>query len=305
MGLKDKLLESGSLTDYIVQTSVDNDDIDIIQMIKLTSLEIISNQPFKEYVNTSRYQSLKESVKLNGITNPLIVRLTDDGKYQILSGRHRYLVAKELNLLEVPCIVKKNLSDDDAEIILLDSNLCQREELLPSEKAFSYKQKNDILKRKGVRTDLYNDSNKGIKSVEIIASTMGSSKSEVIRYIRLTNLIPKFLDRLDSKTMPISVGYALSFLSEDSQKIVNDTIENNGIIVSLKMANALKELSNNSIKVSKEDIERVLLNSSPVSTKTSLKKLRTDYLSTYFSDDTSDDEMIETIKKALQLYLNK
>lgn len=304
MGLKDKLLESGSLTDYITQTSIDNDNIDIIQMIKLTNLEIISEQPFKEYVSTSRYQALQSSIKLNGITNPLIVRLTDDGKHQILSGRHRYLVAKELNLLEVPCIVKKNLSNDDAEMILLDSNLCQREELLPSEKAFSYKQKNDILKRKGVRTDLYNDSNKGVKSVEIIASTMGSSKSEVIRYIRLTNLIPEILDRLDNKKMPISVGYALSFLSEQSQKLVNSIIENNGTIVSLKMANALKELSNNK-ELSKEDIERVLLSSSAVSNKTFLKKLKTDYLSTYFSDDTSDDEMIETIKKALQLYLNK
>lgn len=304
MGLKDKLLESGSLSDYIVQSSVDNDSIEIIQQLKLTSLETIPNQPFKEYVNTARYQTLKESIRLNGIANPLIVRLLDSGKYQILSGRHRYLVAKELNFLEVPCIVKKKISNDDANIILLDSNLCQREELLPSEKAFSYKQKNDILKRKGLRTDLSNDSNKGVKSVELIASTIGTSKSEVIRYIRLTNLITELLDRLDSKTISISVGYALSFLTENSQRIVNSIIETNHITVSLKMANALKELSSNGVDLSQKDIEKVLLSNIQTPSNVSLKKLRTEYFSNYFEKDVSDGEMIETIQKALEMYFS-
>jgi hypothetical protein len=105
--------------------------------------------------------------------------------------------------------------------------------------------------------------------------------------------------------MPISVGYALSFLSKESQKLVNTVVEDNGIVVSLKMANALKELSSDVKELCKKDVEGILLSSSTPNHKAFLKKFRTDYLSAYFSDDTSDDEVIKTIQRALQSYLNK
>lgn len=309
MSLRDKLSENGSLNDYITQSNVKyNNDFDNIQYINIDELNIIEKQPFKEYTKSNKYLMLKESIQSNGITNPLIVRLLND-KYYILSGRHRYLVAKEIGLTLLPCIVKKNLSDDEANIILLDSNLCQRDELLPSERAWSYKEKNDILKRKGTRTDLSNDVNKGVKTVEIIANMIGVNKTEVIRYIRLTNLIPNLLEKVDTKKISFNVGYSLSFISKESQNIIDSLIDTKNIVINGKIAKQIKELYTVvNDDLTENQILDIIINNNGLTkniSTTTFSAVRKDFFNDFFNNDISDDDVINTIKIALKEYFNK
>lgn len=308
MSLRDKLSENGSLNDYITQSNVKyNNEFDNIKYINIDELNIIEKQPFKEYTKSNKYLMLKDSIQSNGITNPLIVRLLN-GKYYILSGRHRYLVGKEIGLNALPCIVKKNLSDDDANIILLDSNLCQRDELLPSEKAWSYKEKNDILKRKGTRTDLSNDTNKGVKTVELIANMVGVNKMEVIRYIRLTNLIPELLEKVDIKRISFNVGYQLSFISEKSQKVINSLIDTKNIAINGKVAKQAKEMycSTNDDLTENQILD--IINNNGLTKNisiTTFSAVRKEFFNDFFNNDISDDEVINTIKTALKEYFDK
>lgn len=174
------------------------------------------NHPFKVF-DDEKMAELVDSVKLNGILSPVIVRHDGEGSYEMISGHRRLHAAKKAGLRKIPAIIK-DMTDDDAIIYMVDSNL-QREELLPSEKAFSYKMKMDAMKRQGQRNDLTSSQN-GTKSrtADELGKMTGDSRNSIHRYIRLTELIPEVLDLVDDKRLPLNTGVEISYFTRQIQK---------------------------------------------------------------------------------------
>ena len=261
MSLADRLQENGSFNIYYKENQNNiNIENKIIKM-NINDLKVIIDQPFKEYKNSQKYELLKQSIKATGINTPLIIREIsneDKKEYYILSGRHRYFVAKELNLTTVPCIIKSNISNDEAKLILLDSNLCQRDELLPSEKAFAYKMKNDAMKRTAGKPRSQIDHNlKGKRTVEIIAEETGESPKQVQRYITLTNLIPELLQQLDDELISFNPAVELAALKEKEQKQLIEAMDYAQSVPSLSQAQRIKKLSKDG-KLTLEKMQEIL-----------------------------------------------
>lgn len=208
--------------------------------IAISELHGFKNHPFK-VIDDEKMEDMVESIREHGVLVPLIVRKTDTG-YEIIAGHRRKHACEKIGINNIPVIIKE-LTDDEAIIMMVDSNI-QREEILPSEKAFSYKMKLEAIKRQGLRTDL-TSSQVGTKlkrSDEILAEETGESRNQIQRYIRLTYLITDFLDMVDSKKLPLNTAAELSFLKKKEQKMILVAIKTYGI-PSLKQAMKLKEYS--------------------------------------------------------------
>lgn len=188
------------------------------QSIDIDDLQAFKNHPFK-VIEDDKMQDLIESIKRNGVLTPIIVRPTTENKYEIISGHRRSHASKVAGLKEIPAIIK-NLNDDEAIIEMVDGNI-QREEILPSEKAFAYKLKQDALKHQGITG--------GGNTNETIGKEQGDSGRQVQRYIRLTYLIPELLELVDSKLIKLIPAVELSYLSEAAQKqlamVIDDTLK--------------------------------------------------------------------------------
>ena len=178
-----------------------------IQNLPLDKLEPFPNHPFK-VLDDEKMQETVESIRERGVLVPILVRPTNDGNFEIVSGHRRHHASQLAGLTEIPAIVRE-MDDDTAILLMVDSNL-QREELLPSEKAFAYKMKLDAMKRQGQRTDLTSAQIGPKLSTEIIGEAGGDSRNQVKRYIRLTNLIPSLLERVDSKTIAFNAAVEVS-----------------------------------------------------------------------------------------------
>ena len=183
------------------------------------------NHPFK-VIDDEKMDELVESIKVNGVLTPVLVRPDDEGTYEMISGHRRLHAAKRAGLRKIPAIIKE-MTNDDATIAMVDANV-QREEILPSERAFSLKMKMDALKRQGRRNDL-TSSTEGTKlrtgdEVDTI------NKSQVHKYVRLTYLIPKLLDMVDVKRLALSVACEISYLNNDIQQWIYEYIRQNGMI---------------------------------------------------------------------------
>lgn len=313
MSLQDKLEKAGSLSNYMINKTNyienNNETNNIIHELNVGSLNIIKNQPFKDYINTPRYLALKESIKKVGITNPIIVRKTSqkDNTYDILSGRHRYLIAKELNIKEIPCIIKENISEDEANLILIDSNLCQREKILPSELAFSYKAKLEILNRRGLRSDLSNGVDKGIKSIEKLSIEVGASVSEIQRLCRMTYLIKPLLEKLDLGKLNKSSAYNISFLKQSEQEIVYKLLYcdnmkiNRKMFIELKEASAKAQVPLDEVAITNILVENEILNDCVIKNTTTFKEVRK-RLSKYFDENQNNDEILNIIEQSLKQF---
>ena len=169
--------------------------------IEISKIHPFKNHPFK-VLDDEKMQDLVESVKINGVLTPVLLRMDENEEYEMVSGHRRMHAAQLAGLTTIPAIVRE-LSDDDAIVAMVDANI-QREELLPSEKAFAYKMKLEAMKRQGVRTDLtcvQNEHKLGKKSRELLGEQVGISSVQVTRYIRLTELIPELLDLVDNKKL--------------------------------------------------------------------------------------------------------
>lgn len=216
------------------QKARDNQNKDYIEYVPIKDIDDFPNHPFKVR-NDQKMIETVESVKENGVLVPAIVRIKEDGKYEMVAGHRRKRACELAKIDKIPCLVK-DLTDDQATIIMVDSNL-QREQILPSERAFAYKMKLEAMKRQGKRTDLTCDQNgyklSGKKSVEILAEEVGESKTQVQRYIRLTELIPEILELVDNQIlcdndkqkMALLPAVEISYLKEDEQYTLLDTIE--------------------------------------------------------------------------------
>lgn len=187
-----------------------------IDYLYITQLETFKNHPFSVEDNKEMTE-LVESIKLNGVITPIVVRYKDNDKYEIISGHRRTHAAKTAGLNKVPCIIKE-MTDEQAVIAMVDANK-QRENIKPSEKAFAYKMKMDAMKKQGERTDLTSSQvETKLRTDEQIAEEAGESRATVQRYIRLTNLIPKLLNEVDIGNIKLSPAVELSYLSTDAQE---------------------------------------------------------------------------------------
>lgn len=227
--------------------------------IPIEKLFDFPNHPFKVN-NDKEMENMVETVKQGGIIMPLIVRQRADGNYEIISGHRRKLAGQLANLKELPCIIR-NLSDDEAVIEMVDSNL-QRERILPSEKAFAYKMKLEAQKHQGQRIDLEETSDQVGRKLETtgkIGKENGDSQTQVKRYIRLTELIPELLELVDKEKDGIAFSPAveLSYLKEDEQYVLLNFIEFNDATPSMAQAKYLKKLSQEG-RLTTEKIEEIM-----------------------------------------------
>ena len=198
----------------------------LVQNIKKISLSLIDNFPNHPYhiIDDESMAELTESIRKNGLISPVIVRKKDGGRYELISGHRRKYACSVLGYEEIRCNIIA-VTDDEATIIMVDSN-CQRQKLLPSEKAFAYKMKLDAMKRQGKRTDLTCVQNAHkLKSRQILADQEGKSEYQIRRYIRLTYLIPELLEYVDAEKIKLLPATEISYLGEEAQRDLCDVIE--------------------------------------------------------------------------------
>ena len=212
---------------------------DAITNISVDLLVPFEGQPFKPYTK-EKLEELAEDIKMNGVLSPIIIRPFENGKYQILAGHNRTSASKLVGKTTIPAVIKQ-CDDDTAKLTVVNTNLNQRQELLPSEKAFAYKMQLEVLKHQGQKSTSGQLVQK--YSVEQVADNVKENYKQVQRYIRLTYLIDEFLQMVDEKKLAFMVGVNISFLCKDDQNILYDYISYDDIKISLKQSQQLKELA--------------------------------------------------------------
>ena len=211
-----------------------------VQQIPIDELHPFTNHPFKVLDDEAMTRTV-ESIAQYGVLAPLIARPRPEGGYEIISGHRRQYAAKLAGLDTLPVIVRQ-MSDDAAVILMVDSNL-QREHILPSERAFAYKMKLDALKNQGARSDLTSTQVAQKLSVEKVGDDAGVSKDTIRRFIRLTNLIPELLDMVDEKKISFNPAVELSYLDESQQRDFLEAMEDTQNAPSLSQALQLKKIA--------------------------------------------------------------
>lgn len=210
---------------FTSQVERDSKGSSVIQLLPIASIAPFPNHPFGVRDDLDMEQ-LIESIQEHGILSPLTVRVVSDGMFELISGHRRKHAAEIAGLVDVPCIVK-DLTDDEAVIAMVDSNL-QRETILPSERAFAYSMRLEAMKHQGFRSDLscaqVAHKTGGRKSRDILAEELGVSKDMIRRYIRLTNLIPELLVLVDAGRMKMQPAIAISYLEESEQRWLLEAI---------------------------------------------------------------------------------
>ena len=214
---------------------------EMIMGVEISRLRTFSNHPFKIQYDSQMIE-LKDSIAKYGILNPLIIRPQMDGTYEIILGHHRRYAAEQLGYKKVSVIIKV-MKDDEAIMSMIDSNL-QRERISPSEKAFSYKTKYDVIRRKSGRRKCGQvDHHSGKKSIEVISEVAGDSPKQVQRYINLTNLIPELLEKVDDGTIGFTPAVQLSYLKKKEQREILQAIDYAQCTPSLSQAIRIKKMS--------------------------------------------------------------
>ena len=288
-----------------VSNNVEKYDVeaDRVQHIPIRDLKPFEGHPFK-VVDDEAMLRTTESIAQFGVLTPLLVRPMDDGSLQIISGHRRVHAAEAAGLSEVPAIVR-NMTDDEAVVLMVDSNL-QRENILPSERAFAYKMKMEAIGRQGERTDLtcgqVGHKSPGIKTRDLLAEQAGDSARNVQRYIRLTNLIPELLEMVDQQKISFNPAVELSYLTPEEQQHMIEAMDYTQASPSLSQAMRLKKLSQEGGctleamydilgEVKKGDLERVAFKS--------------EQLRKYFPKSYSPRQMQDTIIKLLEQWHKK
>ena len=240
-----KKIELASVDDlFSTEEGRQDAKLEKIQEIPLSELHPFKNHPFKVKDDEAMMETA-DSIKQYGVLVPAIARPDPEGGYELVAGHRRHR-ASELADKETMPVIVRDLDDDAATIIMVDSNL-QRESLLPSERAFAYKMKLDAMKRQAGRPSKENCSQVGNdfgkKSSEVLAEQVGQSKNQIFRYIRLTELIPELMDMVDEKKIALNPAYELSFLKKDEQVDLLDAMDSEQATPSLSQAQRLKKYS--------------------------------------------------------------
>lgn len=265
-----------------------------VQSLPLDRLMPFPNHPFK-VLDDEKMQETVESIKERGVLVPILVRPTNDGNFEIVSGHRRHHASQLAGLTEIPAIVRE-MDDDTAILLMVDSNL-QREELLPSEKAFAYKMKLDAIKRQGKRTDLTSAQIvPKLQARDIVAHDAGVNRMEVTRYVRLTYLVPDLLDRVDNKTMAFNAAVEVSYLTEPEQLMLCDAIEREECTPNLSQAKRLKQYSQDG-KLDENVMDAIMTEEKPIEDKLVLKG---DMLAKYFPRTYTPSQKQKVIVKLLE-----
>ena len=255
------------------------------------------NHPFKVKQDEAMAEMV-DSVKQYGVLVPALVRPKADGGYEMVAGHRRKCAATLAGITEMPCIVR-NLTDDEATIIMVDSNL-QRETILPSEKAFAYKMKLEAMKRQGQRSDLTSRPvDTKSRSDEQLAKDSPDSARQIQRFIRLTELIPSVLDMVDSGKIAFRPAVELSYLAKEQQQTLYDTMECEDCTPSLAQAIKMKEFSRDG-RLTEEVILSIMQEEKP--NQREQFKMPKERISKYFAPGTPAQKIEDTIIKALELY---
>ena len=274
-----------------------------IQEISLSELHPFKNHPFKVKDDEAMMETA-DSVRQYGVLVPAIARPDPEGGYELVAGHRRHR-ASELAEKETMPVIVRDLDDDAATIIMVDSNL-QRESLLPSERAFAYKMKLEAMKRQAGRPTKENSSQLGNyfgkKSSELLAEQVGQSKNQIFRYIRLTELIPELLDMVDERKIALNPAYELSFLKKEEQRDLLDAMDSEQATPSLSQAQRLKKYSQEGHLTL--DMMRVIMGEEK---KSDLDRVTftSDTLRKYFPKSYTPQRMQETIIKLLEAWQKK
>lgn len=284
---------------FSTQEERDNESRESVREIPLGEISDFPNHPFQVKMDESM-ADMAESVKQYGVLVPALVREKPEGGYEMIAGHRRKMASELAEKKEIPCIVR-NLTDDEAIIIMVDSNL-QREQILPSEKAFAYKMKLAAMNRQGQRTDLTSTpvgQKLGKYSVEVLGESVGESRSQIQRYIRLTELITPILDMVDSGKIAIRPAVELSYLPKEQQTILLDTMQLEDCTPSHAQAIKMRKFADEGRL--NEDVILSILSEEKGNQKEQFRMPK-ERISKYFSPGTPAKQMEDTIVKALELY---
>lgn len=304
----------------------DNKEIEGAQEINLSMLQPFHNHPFKLYEG-ERFDDMVRSIKELGVIVPIIVRPKEEGCYEILSGHNRVNAAKEAGLETVPAIIKKQLTDDEAALIVTETNLMQRSfsDLLHSERAIALAAHHKTLKRQGARTDIieelerllsnYNTTDdRGVcqvgtklTSLDKVGQKYSLSKRTVARYLRLNELTSEILSRVDSGEIAFMAAVSLSYLKENEQKVLEEVLADEKSKIDMEKADVLRTFSETG-NLDKEKIQQILsgdINLNKNQVKPVVIKLKPKLLEKYFSREQKQTEIEEIIDKALSLYFEQ
>lgn len=265
------------------------------QEIEIERIHAFPNHPFK-VLDDEKMDTLVDSIRENGILNPVIARPDQSGNYEMISGHRRLHAAKIVGLKKVPAIVKE-MSDDDAIIKMVDANI-QREEILPSERAFSFKMKMEAMSRQGQRNDLTSGQNVPKLTSDVIGEENGMSGRQVKRYIRLTELIPELLECTDNKKIGLVMAVDLSYLDEQVQKWVYEYFKENGFLKPVQVE-ALKNYPNLS-NVTQFSVISIMNDALPKKSKESKLSFSAKKLDKYFPPQYSTKERESIIIQLLE-----
>ena len=299
-----KKIELASVDDlFSTEEGRQDAKLEKIQEIPLSELHSFKNHPFKVKDDEAMMETA-DSIKQYGVLVPAIARPDPEGGYELVAGHRRHR-ASELAGKETMPVIVRDLDDDAATIIMVDSNL-QRESLLPSERAFAYKMKLEAMKHQGDRVDLtcsqVGNKLEGKKSSEILAEQVGQSKNQIFRYIRLTELIPELIDMVDEKKIALNPAYELSFLKKEEQVDLLDAMDSEQATPSLSQAQRLKKYSQEGHLTL--DMMRVIMGEEK---KSDLDRVTftSDTLRKYFPKSYTPQRMQETIIKLLEAWQKK
>ena len=271
--------------------------------IEISKIHPFKNHPFK-VLDDEKMQDLVESVKINGVLTPVLLRMDENEDYEMVSGHRRMHAAQLAGLTTIPAIVRE-LSDDDAIVAMVDANI-QREELLPSEKAFAYKMKLDAMKRQGIRTDLtcvQNEHKSGKKSRELLGEQVGISSVQVTRYIRLTELIPELLDLVDNKKLQFTVAVDISYIDKEVQGWIYEYICDTGFIKPKQIAALRNQLNDGPInQIQMLSIFNNCVMAKKVSRSLTFSEKK---LTKYFPDDYTAKDMEQVIESLLEKWMQE
>ena len=268
-----------------------------IKPVPISELKPFTEQPFKVKLDEDM-DALVESIKQCGVLTPVIARPHKDGGYEILSGHRRVKACELAGIIDIPVVVK-NLDDDTATILLVDSNL-QREHILPSEKAFAYQMKLEAMKRKAGRPSKENSDQIGLnfqgkQSSEILGEQVGESKNQIQRYIRLTNLIDPILDMVDNNQIAMNAAVEISYLGSKEQAAVMQSIEKEETSPSIAQARKMRKFHQDG-NLSNAVIDSIMMEQKPETVKITLGEEK---LKKYFPKSYSKAKMEEIILKLL------
>jgi ParB family chromosome partitioning protein len=279
--------------------------------IKVDRIHAFEKHPFR-VLDDVKMRELEESILNSGVLNPVIVRPDDKKGYEMISGHRRLFAAKSVGLDTIPAFIRP-MTDDEAIIVMVDSNI-QREELLPSEKAFAYKMRYEAMRKQGNRSDLTSSQNgtklqkkknvsqNGIKlrADEELANQVGESRNQVHRYIRLTELIPELLEMTDQGRVALLTAVDISYLDEKLQKWVYEYIKENGIVKSYQIAAVRQFLDTYHEDLKKNQLIQILNEHQPIRQPAMKLSFTSNQLRKYFPAYYTSEEAKAVIEKLLK-----